>query len=402
MKILLCLPELPFPEEKDGFSLIMYSLVVHWALKHEITLYYFGNKDVQAECFFKKLGCSVIYQALIDGEKSALNILLKNPFKILQPRSCWGFLYKKSSIPTRHYFDLAIFARFESIYLSQLMSNISYSRSVFFELDLISLLYLRMSKASCKPVDKMYNYLQYHLVRNTEKKLYKVFDRVGFVSLVDREYAEFFFPNYGGSKFFNIRNGVNLRDKPLERSVNSGKENIKIGFSGDFAYKPNLLAAHFIINEIIPELKTNHKDYTIILIGRNPDQHMLVNSKIDPVNLIVTGEVADPLDEISKLDIYFSPLFVGTGMKNKILNAMSVGVPIICSTISSDGITELQNGLNYISCDSCNAKDWIQKISHLVESDNTKEDFSSKTKKIIRDKYNWSDISQEFLLLSAQ
>ena len=101
---------------------------------------------------------------------------------------------------------------------------------------------------------------------------------------------------------------------------------------------------------------------------------------------------------LSDLDIYISPLFLGTGMKNKILQTMGVGVPLIASKISVAGITQLSNGKNCFVCDD-DPEMWLNYINTLICDADLRKQFSASTKSIISSEYSWNSFSNYVLSL---
>ena len=133
------------------------------------------------------------------------------------------------------------------------------------------------------------------------------------------------------------------------------------------------------------------------IIGKNPTEDMFSYQKKYHKNVIITGFINNIDEYISRMDLYISPLFVGTGMKNKILQAMNLGIPLICSRVSAEGIVELQNGINCIICDSLDAKEWIDNIIYLLKNSELMEKFSKETRLIIKKNYTWEKIARDFI-----
>jgi glycosyltransferase involved in cell wall biosynthesis len=175
-------------------------------------------------------------------------------------------------------------------------------------------------------------------------------------------------------------------------------DSCRIGFSGDFSYKPNRDAAHFIINNLSPALSTYDKSFDIYLIGRNPDDLMTKAKSFRNVRIHVTNEVNSIDIWLEKLDIYICPLFSGAGMKNKILKAMSIGLPIISTRHGVDGIEEHVDGESYLGTDTDDIKPWITNIDLLINSHSIRSSMSSRGKKIVSDRYSWHSVASDIVV----
>ena len=94
--------------------------------------------------------------------------------------------------------------------------------------------------------------------------------------------------------------------------------------------------------------------------------------------------------------MYISPVFEGSGMKNKILQALSIGVPIIASQTSVDGIDGMKDGYNYILCDD-KPDNWVKKILKLYEDYEKRVSFSNNGKRLIEEEYSWNRFARDMI-----
>ncbi len=106
----------------------------------------------------------------------------------------------------------------------------------------------------------------------------------------------------------------------------------KIVFSGMMDYEPNILAVHYIIDKIMPLLDDN---YNIYFVGKNCSEEL---KKLESSNIHFVGYVDNMKEELQKYDMYICPIIAGSGVKNKILQAASVGLPIVSNNLGIEGI----------------------------------------------------------------
>lgn len=114
--------------------------------------------------------------------------------------------------------------------------------------------------------------------------------------------------------------------------VKSKNERKKIVFSGMMDYEPNILAVNYIISKIMPLLGENYEMY---FVGKNCSEE-LKKMENDIVHFV--GYVPNMKEELQKYDIYICPIIAGAGVKNKILQAASVGLPIVSNNLGVEGI----------------------------------------------------------------
>ncbi len=398
MRILVVTPALPFPFDKDGFMLALGTLVNEWVSKsYEVHISCFGRIDPKAYEFFTEAGVVVYCNDITSSFPGVVHFSKFGTF--IRPRNSFGYDFGKYNLVTGDCFDFVVLSRFESVFLlDKIKKSIDVKTTVFFEIDALSLLYERMSKNSTSLIERYYNLIQSKLINRVEKKYYSEFDKTAFVSSSDKRYVLEKHPQLDSSKIFNIRNGVSISEKVNRREALS--DVIKLGFSGDFSYKPNQLAALFIINKIIPCLLTSKTSFEVKLIGRNPTPEMISASNRYSSILTVTGQVENVTSELSYLDIYICPLFVGTGIKNKILNVMGIGLPFIASSVAVEGIDELEGGDYFKSVDSMDGDVWLEHIHSILECYDEFKQQSDRYQQIISDNYRWANIAEEFIVKS--
>ncbi len=103
-------------------------------------------------------------------------------------------------------------------------------------------------------------------------------------------------------------------------------------FMGLYAYPPNTLAVQFLVTEVMPRLLQTHQDAELIVTGGDvPFQFpWLKNPGILPF-----GEVPALLKACS---VATAPIFIGSGTRLKIVEAMAAGVPVVATPKGAEGL----------------------------------------------------------------
>lgn len=130
-----------------------------------------------------------------------------------------------------------------------------------------------------------------------------------------------------------IPNGIDLAyfaPQPLPRA------DATILFVGNYEYAPNLDAALYLAQTFLPALHEHLPDVTLQLVGNAPPPK-LQNLASD--HIIVTGRVPDVRPYFATATVFVCPLRIGAGIKNKVLEALAMGIPIVATPLSVDGIT---------------------------------------------------------------
>ena len=110
-----------------------------------------------------------------------------------------------------------------------------------------------------------------------------------------------------------------------------------IFYAGGYWWEPNADAAHTLIADMYPLLRTQFPGTRLMLIGRSPTSQMQAAAHADE-NIVVTGEVDDIRPYLSESDVVAVPLLIGGGMRSKIIEAFAAGVPVVSTTKGAEGI----------------------------------------------------------------
>lgn len=121
-----------------------------------------------------------------------------------------------------------------------------------------------------------------------------------------------------------IPNGVDLdrfrpSDDPLPNVV---------GFSGNMAYAPNVRAVQWFL-PVFQRMRETNPDLEFWIIGASPSRSVRAMAEVPGVR--VTGFVNDIGAELARCSVAVVPIFHGSGMQNKLLEAMACGRPVIVS-----------------------------------------------------------------------
>ncbi len=189
-----------------------------------------------------------------------------------------------------------------------------------------------------------------------------------------------------------IANGVDpLRFslKDIKKSIT--QENKKILFIGDFKWLQNRDTLSWIIRDIWPRIK-NNTDIKLWIVGRNiPDSFTQTTQDKN----IIFDEKSSllPTEQIfQEAYALLSPIRVGGGTSYKILEALSVGTPVIITPLSAKSLqlTDQQDSLVGET-----AKELAGKITLLLQDNSLYKKISKNGRQIIEKKYSWKNIAEK-------
>ncbi|HEU0130577.1 MAG TPA: glycosyltransferase family 4 protein [Mycobacteriales bacterium] len=106
-------------------------------------------------------------------------------------------------------------------------------------------------------------------------------------------------------------------------------------FTGAMGYAPNVDAAVFAATEVLPLVRRTLPDVRLVLAGRDPAPAVLALAS-DAVE--VTGTLRDLRPLLWSAGAYLCPMRSGTGVKNKLLEALAAGAPCVATPLATGGL----------------------------------------------------------------
>jgi glycosyltransferase involved in cell wall biosynthesis len=165
--------------------------------------------------------------------------------------------------------------------------------------------------------------------RRFERTMYRGFDRVVLICDVDAGYLRRLAPDL---PIVVIPNGVD-GEYFAPRAPAGGPP--ALIFVGNFAYGPNQRAATSLVREVLPSVRETIPEIRLTLVGASPPPPI---ERLAGDGVTVTGWVPDIRPYLAAATCFVSPLAQGAGLRNKILEAMAMGVPVVATPLSCDGI----------------------------------------------------------------
>lgn len=107
-------------------------------------------------------------------------------------------------------------------------------------------------------------------------------------------------------------------------------------FPGIFSYRPNAIAAEFLVTEVFPRLAAACATARLLLVGPMPTPP-LRDAARDP-RIAVTGAVPDVRPYLARATAMAVPLFHGGGTHLKVLEAFAAGLPVVSTAKGAEGL----------------------------------------------------------------
>ena len=380
MNILVVTQKL-FTSDVSGLAKRLYPFLKELEkIGHSITLISFYEKESELKNLPKK---NEYYDRIITvklNRKLAYTRMIKaiftgKPFKLefcntlaMKKAVAKELKNKKYDILYAHYYKMANFL--------ELYKN--YPRVV----DLCDAFAIRFDKQiplEKNPIKRFFLKQERNRMYNYEKRCIKIFDKCIYISETDRQFMT---DTNTIQKTEVISNGVDTDYFcPLDNDYNRHE----INYIGLMSYVANHDAVMYFIKNIYPLIQQQIPDVTFKIIGKNPKQELIDFVKHDS-SIKVTGFVEDIRKEIETSCVSVAPVRIGAGIQNKILEAMSMGLPVVTTKFGAEGISDDEN----ILLIGQSEQDFANKVCELLKHEDLRNKYSNVAREFCINNFSWS------------
>lgn len=394
MKILALCHDFPSPSFSDTLPVFHLLKGLSHLYSHEIILITFLSADDHYFCELDKF-CSIETSIRIHRAKSVIGQVTQTIKRTMDPRNMLSKIKSGSPFisPLDYYYSPLMSKRIKEVlarekpdilYLTRPMAN--YARNIpipkiIQPYDAVYEWHRQMYCAE-KGAKKIIYYATYRMTRSYEAKTYNKFDACLVVTKEDKDLLASLCSSIN---CIVLPNGVDIEYfKPMDLKEDFPSMIFVSDMSGSHATN-NIL---YFYNEIFPIIRKEIPEVKLYLVGRNPTQE-IVNLKRDH-SVTVTGYVNDLRPYLARSSIFVAPMVLGTGIKNKVLEAMSMGKCVVTTSIGAQGI-EAVPGRDIVLTD--NPKNFGNLCIRLLRNRSLRKELGNNARRIIENEYSWEKIT---------
>ena len=233
------------------------------------------------------------------------------------------------------------------------------------------------------------------LRRRYEQNYLDKFGEIVTVTEKDRRMVKELAPE---SRITVIPNGVDLAKFP-RRVTNQGGQ--RIVFVGNMDRPFNVDAAKFLASEIFPEIRKRYPEAALELVGANPVDAVLELNELPGV--LVTGKVSCVVEYLHWATVCVIPIRRGFGLKNRTLEAMAAGVPVVGSDRALAGLEVDGASVPLRAMRANTIEEYIYAIGRLFAEPKLRERLSDNGRLLVETEYTWEKVGQKYeqVLLNA-
>ena len=326
MKLLVVTPRFPYPLEK-GDKLRAFHQLRSLSRHHEVVLVALAEAPVPAD-FVARLAefCSGVH--VITRSRRTMVWSLARAALTGEPLQVGYFRSRSAEEQVRR---LVAVERPDHVYC-QLIRTAPYGRDLPVPTtldyqDAFSAAARRQADTSAMWLAPFLR-LEARRIARYEQRVQDWFDHQVIISEQDRDLLGF----PGAEHVEVVANGV---DTEFFVPIEPPGDPCDISFVGNMGYPPNIDAAETLVTRILPLVREHRPDTTVLLAGARPSRSV---QRLAGDGVEVSGWVDDIRSGYASGRIMVAPLAIGAGQQNKILEAMSMGVPCVTTELVNRAI----------------------------------------------------------------
>ena len=374
MRIFVLLSRFPYPLEK-GDKLRAYHQIKELSKKHDIILCALSDEKVDKQAIAELSSfCAEIEVIRLRKWQIYLNLL----FKLLFSNQSLQVAYFYSKGAQRKVDALVRKYKPDHIYC-QLIRVAEYVRKfdVPKTLDYMDALARGMERR----VDEAPFYLRWFLTTETTRlKRYEhfIFDDFDYTTIISEQDKELIV-NINNDRIVVVPNGVDYNTYQFKKL----DKEFDLIFTGNMSYPPNVDSVVYLVNEVMPHVWEMKPSIKLVIVGAKPTAKV---QRLKSKNVVVTGWVEDISEYYSKSKVFVAPMQIGTGLQNKLLEAMAMQLPCITSNLANNALRAEPNKSVLIGE---NPKDYANHIVQLLENNDLYNSIAINGHEFVKNTYTW-------------
>lgn len=382
-KILFCLSRFPFPLEK-GDKLRAYQQMRYLSQFYTIDIFVVTHDKVsiEAKLELKKFVNEIyVYKLSFFSVISGLLVAFftKYPFQV-------GYFYNSGAL--KYFNNILEISKPQSVF-TQLIRMTEYTKkidSIPTYLDYMDSFSKGMERRKNKSsgIKKYIFGLEEKKLKWYEKSVHKYFSKTFIISEQD---LQTFDPSIQ-KKITILPNGV---DDNFFKKDESKTKTYDLIFTGNMSYPPNVDAVVYVAKKVLPILWKTNPNFNFLIAGAQPSP---IVKSLEQKNIKVTGWLDDIRDGYYQGRIFIAPLQIGTGLQNKLLEAMSMEIPCITTQLANNALGAKHLDTILIAN---NAEEFSEYVIQLMNNNELYNSIAFNSRKFVQENYNWEALTQFFI-----
>jgi glycosyltransferase involved in cell wall biosynthesis len=392
MHILFLSQVLPYPLDA-GPKMRSYYVLRHLAQQHQVTLLTFVRDTDRAEHVAHLAEfCEAVHTIPMQRSRwrdlkfLARSLLSGQPFIIIRDQLPAMTAQLRQLIESRT-FDVI---HADQLWMAQYavaarrMAAVAPPKLILDQHNAVHLIPKRLAEAEQNPLKRFVLTREARMMADYEVKICQQFDQVVWVTAEDHRVVGALSEVIASQPAYSTIIPICADPDGIELVTPIGAP-WRITFLGGLHWPPNAQGILWFAREVLPQIRASLPDAQLTVIGKDPPAG-LAGEGIEVTGYVTEAELQSYLRETA---VFIVPLHAGGGMRVKILDAWSWGLPIVSTTIGAEGI-EVQPEHDILIADTPAA--YADAVVRLLKDPVLASRLGQNGRKTVLQKYNWQTI----------
>ncbi|NET72528.1 MAG: glycosyltransferase [Sphaerospermopsis sp. SIO1G2] len=234
--------------------------------------------------------------------------------------------------------------------------------------------------------NKLRDRINLPLLRRYEQNYCAKFSKIVVTTPEDKQQLQQFQPN---AEIAIIPNGVDLVSFPNRTQDPGGNKIVFIGAMDNLA---NIDSVCFFSNQVLPEIQKIYPDTTFDIVGSRPAPEVVELGNKPGIN--ITGRVPSMVEYLHQSTVCVVPMRTGFGIKNKTLEAMAAGIPVVGSDRGLEGLAVDGKNTPLRALKANRPAEYIEAISQIFTQPQLRHQLSVNARQMIETQFTWEIAGQ--------
>jgi sugar transferase (PEP-CTERM/EpsH1 system associated) len=269
---------------------------------------------------------------------------------------------------------------------------------VYDSVDSISLLFEQAAQSGAQLRSRLMTAIDLDRTRHYEAWLLTQFDQVSVTSRRDKEALEglaqrYLPPGAHPAPVTVVTNGVDLDYfRPSEDTGQQGHQTIT--FTGKMSYHANVTAALYFARQVLPLIWSEAPQVRFQIVGKEPPE--AVRRLAADERIQVTGTVDDLRPYLAQATVAVCPALYAVGVQNKVLEAMAMGTPVVCTPEGSAALA-VEDGREILVAEG--ERKLADAVLQVLRDPTLAQSLSYTGRRYVEDHHSWKAAAQQLTSL---
>lgn len=164
-------------------------------------------------------------------------------------------------------------------------------------------------------------------------------------------------------------------------------------FVGNYRHPPNGEAVDYFVRKVLPLIRQEMPDAEFWIAGSNT---LLLDKGVGEAEGVrIAGFVPDIRTCYRSAALFVAPILSGTGMRVKLLEALSMGMAVVATPLAAQGFGSARRGQAMVTAGTAEA--FAEQTLALLRKPERRSDLGANARRMIQEQYDWNVIGSQFL-----